>query len=169
MKIDNRTAQDIEQNIEELAKSYIPEWHFDHQDPDIGTAIAKIFATSMKENVDLENRILDRYHAEFINMLDLSLKPAKAAGSMVKIDLIEDTITGTHVRKGARLVTGENVGGSQIIFETDREIYVTNSRLTDAFMTDRENASFVPLLGEFRQALFVDGVAETTEDEESEE
>ncbi|MCR5411078.1 MAG: hypothetical protein K6E90_08885 [Lachnospiraceae bacterium] len=169
MKIDNRTAQDIEQNIEELAKSYIPEWHFDLQDPDIGSAIAKIFANSMKENVDLENRILDRYHAEFINMLDLSLKPAKPAGSMVKIDLIEDTITGTHVRRGTRLVTGETTGGSQIVFETDREIYVTNSRLTDAFMTDRENASFVPLLGEFRQALFVDGVAETVEDEESEE
>ena len=92
MKIDNRTVSDIEEKIERLAKSYVPEWHFDRQDPDIGSAIARLFAVQMKENIDLENRMLERYHAEFINMLDLSLKPAKPAGSMVKFDLIDDAL-----------------------------------------------------------------------------
>ena len=167
MKIDNRTVSDIEEKIERLAKSYVPEWHFDRQDPDIGSAIARLFAVQMKENIDLENRMLERYHAEFINMLDLSLKPAKPAGSMVKFDLIDDAVTGTHMRKGTRLVTGEaGDTGEQVIFETDRDIYVTNSRLTDAFMTDREDATFVPLLGEFPPVLLVDGVAEITDEEE---
>ena len=167
MKIDNRTVSDIEEKIERLAKSYVPEWHFDRQDPDIGSAIARLFAVQMKENIDLENRMLERYHAEFINMLDLSLKPAKPAGSMVKFDLIDDAVTGTHMRKGTRLVTGEAGNtGEQVIFETDRDIYVTNSRLTDAFMTDREDATFVPLLGEFPPVLLVDGVAEITDEEE---
>ena len=122
----------------------------------------------MKENIDLENRMLERYHAEFINMLDLSLKPAKPAGSMVKFDLIDDAVTGTHMRKGTRLVTGEaGDTGEQVIFETDREIYVTNSRLTDAFMTDREDATFVPLLGDFSPVLLIDGVAEEDESEEA--
>ncbi len=170
MKIDNRTVSDIEEKIERLAKSYVPEWHFDRQDPDIGSAIARLFAVQMKENIDLENRMLERYHAEFINMLDLSLKPAKPAGSMVKFDLIDDAVTGTHMRKGTRLVTGEaGDTGEQVIFETDRDIYVTNSRLTDAFMTDREDATFVPLLGEFPPVLLVDGVAEITDDEETSE
>ncbi|MBQ7584241.1 MAG: hypothetical protein IJT24_06480 [Lachnospiraceae bacterium] len=163
MKIDSRTAADIEDRIEELAKSYVPEWHFDRQDPDMGSAIARLFAMQMKENIDLENRMLERFHAEFINMLDLSLKPAKPAGSMVKFDLVDDAVPGTHMRKGTRLVTGDSGdNGRQVIFETDREIYVTNSKLTDAFMTDREDATFVPLLGEYPPVLLIDGVAENT-------
>lgn len=170
MKIDNRTAADIEDRIQTLSESYVPEWSFDRENPDIGSTIASLFAMQMKENIDLENRMMERYHAEFINMLDLSLKPAKPAGSMVKFDLVEDTISGTHLRKGTRLVTGqESIGGEQVIFETDREIYVTNSRITDAFMTDREDATFVPLLGDFRPVVFVDGVPDTTGEEESEE
>ena len=170
MKIDNRTANDIEDRIGELAASYTPEWSFDRENPDIGSVIGRLFALQMKENIDLENRMMERYHAEFINMLDLSLKPAKPAGSMVRFDLTEDTVNGIHMRKGTRLITGEAQDGSdQIIFETDREIYVTNSRITDAFMTDREKASFVPLLGDYTPVHLIDGVAETTEDEEEEQ
>ncbi len=170
MKINNHTVSDIEEKIEGLAKSYTPEWHFDRKDPDIGSTIARLFALQMKENIDLENRMLERYHAEFINMLDLSLKPAKPAGSMVKFDLVDDAVAGTHMRKGTRLVTGDSgEEGEQVIFETDREIYVTNSKLTDAFMTDREDATFVPLLGEFPPVLLIDGVAEPIEDEGEEE
>ena len=170
MKIDDRNISDIEDRVAELARSYVPEWHYDRANPDMGSTIARLFAMQMKENIDLENRMLERYHAEFINMLDLSLKPAKPAGSMVKINLIEDTIEGTHLRKGTRLVTGDTVsGGDQVVFETDREIYVTNSRLTDAFMTDREDATFVPLLGDFSPVLLIDGVAEQDESEEGAE
>ena len=169
LKIDNRTAADIEEKIEELSRSYTPEWHFDRKDPDIGSVIAKLFAQQMKENIDLENRMLERYHAEFINMLDLSLKPAKPAGSMVKFDLVDDAVNGVAMKKGTRLVTGDSGDESgQVIFETDREIYVTNSRLTDAFMTDREDATFVPLLGEFKPMLLVDGVAESVSEGEGE-
>lgn len=169
LKIDSRSANDIEDRIEELAGSYTPEWSFDRENPDTGSVIARLFALQMKENIDLENRMMERYHAEFINMLDLSLKPAKPAGSMVRFDLGDDTINGVHMRKGTRLITGEVPDGSeQIIFETDREIYVTNSRITDAFMTDREEASFVPLLGDYAPVPLIDGVAETTEEEEQE-
>ena len=170
MKIDDRSAADIENRIEELAKSYVPEWSFDRENPDTGSAIARIFALQMEENIDLENRMMEKYHAEFINMLDLSLKPAKPAGSMVRFDLIEDTINGTHMRKGTRLITGEAAdGGEQIVFETDREIYVTNSRLTDAFMTGRKDASFVPLLGDYSPVELIEGIPEMSDDEEGEE
>ena len=161
MKIDNRNVEDIENKISGLAASYTPEWHFEKDNPDAGFTIAHLFALQMKENIDLENRMLDKYHTEFINMLDLSLKPAKPAGSMVKFDLVENTIAGTHIRKGTRLVTADSAGeNGPIIFETDREIYVTNSRLTDAFMTDREDGTFVPLLGNYRPVSLIEGEEE---------
>ncbi|MCR4891519.1 MAG: hypothetical protein K5989_05000 [Lachnospiraceae bacterium] len=165
MKIDNRTVEDIENRIEELARNYTPEWHFDRENRDIGSALAKIFSIEMKENIDLVNRIPDRYHTALVNMLDLSLKPVKPAGSVVRFELIADTVPGTYIRKGTRLSSdAEDEDGSPVLFETDREIYVTNSRLTDAFMTDREDGTLVPLLGDFPPVRIIEG----EEDEEAE-
>ncbi|MCR5748237.1 MAG: hypothetical protein K6G03_11065 [Lachnospiraceae bacterium] len=167
MKIDERTAEDIESRIKELAASYTPEWHFDTKDPDIGAVIAHLFSLQMKENIDLENQMLEKYHTAFINMLDLSLQPAKPAGSMVKFDLIENTVPGIYIRKGTRLVAEAlSSDGDQITFETERELYVTNSRIVDAFMTDREDGTFIPLLGDYSPVSFVDGIDEVTDDEE---
>ena len=167
MDIDNRSVKDIENRIKELSQSYVPEWHFDPQRPDIGVAIAKIFALQMKENIDLENRMMNHYHAEFVNMLDVSLKAARPASSMVQFELIEDTIPGTRIRKGTRLVaSSETTDSGQVIFETDWDIYVTNSRITDAFMTDREDASFVPLLGNYSPVPYLDGIPDMTGVEE---
>lgn len=163
MDLDRRSVKDIENRIRELARGYVPEWNFDPEHADIGSAIAKIFAYSMKENIDLENHTMDRYHAEFVNMLDLSLKAAKPAGSMVQFTLVEDTIPGTQIRKGTRLVADtDKTDSGQVIFETDRDIYVTNSRITDAFMTDREDGSFVPLLGSFEPVSLLDGEIDRT-------
>ena len=35
-KIDKRYREDLENRIEELASSYVHEWHFDRENPDIG-------------------------------------------------------------------------------------------------------------------------------------
>ncbi len=169
MKLYESSVKDLEKRIEDLSAGYTPEWHFDNDDPDIGTAIAKIFALQMQENTELLNRMMERYHAEFVNMLDISLRPAKAAGSMVQLSLIENSVPGTNVRKGTRLVAevpGEN--GNPILFETDREIYVTSSRIVDAFMTDREQSTLVPLLGNFQSPPLIDGT-EVIEEEETED
>jgi len=80
-KILDRTAAGIEERIGELAASYAPEWHFDREDPDIGSVIAKLFAGQMEENIGHCNQVLDRYHREFVNFLGLSLLPAKPARS----------------------------------------------------------------------------------------
>lgn len=170
MKTDNRTSKDIENKIGELAEDYTPEWRFDTEEPDIGSVIAKLFASQMEENIGLLNNFTDRNHAEFVNMLDLSLKPAKPAGSMVKFGLIENTVPGVRIRKGLRLVsqsTGED--DMPVIFETEREIYATNSRMTDSFMTDRECGSIVPLLGDFTSARILDEDTEAQDEEEETE
>ena len=167
MDIDHRSLEDIENRIHELAGGYVPEWHIDPEHADIGAAIAKIFALSMKENIDLMNLSMDRYHVEFVNMLDLSLRAAKPASSMVQFSLVEDTIPGTQIRKGTRLVASTTKTDSgQVIFETDRDVYVTNSRIMDAFMTDREEGSFVPLLGDFAPVSLLEGEVDRTRDDD---
>ena len=48
-----QNAEDIENRIEELANSYVPEWKFDRTDPDVGSVIAQVFAKQTEENIKL--------------------------------------------------------------------------------------------------------------------
>ena len=165
-KIDNRTSEDIEAKIEELAHEYVPEWHFDKNDPDIGSTISRIFARQLEENIKSINRVPDIYHAEFVNFLDLTLKRAVPAGSIVIFKLVDTTIDGTYVPAGT-LVTSETAvdDNDNPVFSTERGVYVTSSEISDIFMTDREAGTIVPLKGYFE----IPDLYENTEEEEGSE
>ena len=151
------TLNITEEKLKKLSQNYVPEWNYDPENPDIGSTLAKLFIRGMDENVKLLNSMPEAYHAEFVNMLDISLRPAKPAGSMVKFDPVEDSVPGTFVRKGTRLISDEtSAEGDPIMFETDRDIYVTGSRLTDIFMTDREDGTIAPILGTFKPAEIIE-------------
>ena len=96
-KIDQRTAEDIEELIRKGAASYTPEWHFDTEDPDIGSTIGRIFARQMQENIRAVNHVLDVYQAEFVNLLDLTLERAVPAGTVVVFHLADSGVDGTEV------------------------------------------------------------------------
>ena len=166
LNIDTRTASDIENRISELSNLYDTGWHFDAEDPDIGTAIAKIYAGEMEENISRVNDILGRYHTEFVNMLDISLLPAKPSAGFVVMDVTSDTVEGTGVPKGTKLLA--TTGKGDLVFETDHSVYVTGSKIVSAFMTDGEEATFAPLLGDYHvPRIYGDGgiVKEIPEEE----
>ena len=148
LNLDSRTKTDIEQKVAELSRLYDTGWHMDDDRPDIGTTIAKIFASQMEENIGRVNDILDRYHTEFVNMLDISLLPAKPAGTIVVMNLMSDTAPGASVPKGTKLMTGDD---TPVIFETDHSLYVTSSRLTASFMAGAGDGTIIPLYGDFEK------------------
>ena len=149
--IDNRTQADIEARIAELSNEYGTGWVPDPEKPDIGTAIAKLYARCMEENIGRVNEVLDRYHTEFVNMLDISLLPAKPASSVVVLDLLSDAIAGSAVPKGTKFVAE---GDTPYIFETDHSLYVSSSKVVTVFLTDGEKGCVVPLLGQFERPAF---------------
>ena len=59
--IDSRTEQDILQEIKRLSESYVPEWKFDTENPDIGSVISMIYARQMMDNVDKYNDALEQF------------------------------------------------------------------------------------------------------------
>lgn len=167
LKIDKRSREDIEDRIEELASSYVPEWHFDRENPDIGSVIAKIFAAQMAGNIKRYNQVLERYHTEFVNMLGISLLPPKPATATVVMDLVRDTIPGATVYKGTKLLAETEQEGGQIIFETAHNLYVTNSVLEAVFMTIESDGKIIPLKGRFEPAWITDGTVMAEEEEEA--
>lgn len=141
--IDNRRADVIEEKIDRLAESYDTGWHMNTENPDIGTALAHVFAGQMEENIDRVNEILDRYHTEFVNMLDISLLPARPSQAIVVLNLLGDTVDGTGVTKGTKFMTETD---DPQIFEADHSIYVTSSELVSSFMTDLEEGTVSDLM-----------------------
>lgn len=150
-RIDSRTAEEIEARIGELAASYVPEWHFDREDPDIGSVIARLFAGQMEGNIARCNQVLGRYHTEFVNFLGISLLPAKPACATVLLGLVQDTIPGAEVPKGTRFLADTEDGGDQIVFETTHNLYVTSATLDYVFMTLEKDGSILPLKGGFER------------------
>lgn len=165
MKIDKRTTEDIKNRISQLAQSYVPEWHFDTNEPDIGSTIAILYAGQMQENLERFNQVMDAYHTEFVNMLDLSLLPAKPSCAVVLMDLVQDTIPGTGIPKGTKLLAD---GEETQIFETSHNLYVTSARLRSCFMTERETGKILPLLGQFARPEILPVDSETPEEQEEE-
>lgn len=155
-KIDSRGAADIEDRIEELAASYVPEWHFDRERPDIGSVIGKFFAAQMEGNIGRYNQVLARYHTEFVNLLGISLLPARPAGATVLLDLVQDTIPGVEVYKGTKFLADAADGEDQIVFEAAHNVYITSASLDYLFMTLKQDGSILPLKGNFASPEFVE-------------
>ncbi len=155
-KIDKRSRSDIEDRIQALASSYVPEWHFDRENPDMGSVIARIFAGQMAGNILRYNQVLEKYHTEFVNMLGISLLPAKPAAATVLMNLVGDTIPGIEVYKGTKLLAEADGDGEQIVFETMHNLYVTNSVLEAVFMTEEREGKIVPLKGNFEPPRLIE-------------
>lgn len=145
--IDNRKREDVLREFEKLSKSYVPEWSMDTDKPDIGTTLSLIYANQVSDNIESINQIVDRYHAEFINLLDISINPAIPAKSIVVMDLAQDTIEGTLVPKGTRLLSSDTSNGEAIIFEVSDNVYITGAKIDNIFMTDREEGSIASIYG----------------------
>ena len=154
-QIDPRTAEDIENKIVELAGSYTPEWHYSKDDPDIGATIAKIFAGQMSDNITMYNEVIGKYHTEFVNMLDISLLPAKPASALVLFDLVNDTVPGVEIPRGTQLLSQPDEADEPVIFETSNSIYVSNAVFTTAFMTKGREGYVMPLLGRYQSPELV--------------
>ncbi len=165
-----QSAGDIENRIEELRKSYAPEWRFDRNNPDAGTVIAQIFARQTEENNRLMSQMPERYHMEFVNMLDATLRPAQPAASMVIFNYEGGTMIGSQVPKGTRLsAESDSTESGFVIYETDRNIYVTDSRIQAVFLTDGEDGTLAPVYGNFTVPDIISGEININFDEEEPE
>lgn len=157
--IDSRTEQDILQEIKELSESYVPDWKFDAENPDVGSVISMLYARQMMDNVDKYNDILEQFQVEFVNMLSVSLQPAIPASAMVTMQVAEESITGVPIERGVKLLA-ETDGDEPVVFETESSIYVTASRLVQMFMTSSRTGKLIPLYGTFQPPYYIDAEEE---------
>ena len=152
--LDGRKKEDILAEIGRLAQSYVPEWHFDPDNPDIGSVIALLYADMMQDNIRRFNTLTGRDHVALINMLGLSLRPAFPAHSHVLMDMAYHTVPGCRIPKGVKLLGGENEE-LNLVYETSHNVYVTQSRIKSAFMASGKTGKVIPVTGEFPPVEYI--------------
>ena len=72
--IDTRTEEELLKEIERKAESYTPEWRFDRQHPDAGTALAFMFAKLHHRTISQFNRLLYKNQIDFYNRIGPALQ-----------------------------------------------------------------------------------------------
>ncbi len=137
---DRRSHKDIIAEISELSKALTPEWKFDLDSPDVGTALACVFANRFHETIEYFNKMPENHKRNFYNMLGANLLPAVPATGVVQFFLAGDTVEGSFVPKEFKLFSPViDDRGTRMIFETQSEIFVTSNEIIDVIYTDEEN------------------------------
>ena len=127
--IDKRTKEDVIAQIKELSKSYTPEWRYDEENGDMGTALANVYAEMFYRTLQLFNGLIDKNKISFFNQLEAKMLPAKASSGYVTFHLVDAEVQGVEVDSGtfvlADLPDAQNPKGS---FETIEDLDVTPAK-----------------------------------------
>ena len=153
-KLDSRNVEDIQKQIKDLAASYVPEWNFTASNPDIGSVLALIFANQMGNNVNRFNHMLERYHTELVNLMDISPLPARPAETTILMNVASEADEGIYIPKASKFLADD--GESKIVFETAFPVCLTPSRLRTIFMTSGMSGRILPLKGDLRRKSYVE-------------
>lgn len=152
-KMDSRNVEDIRNQIENLAKSYVPEWNFDKSNPDIGSVLALIFANQMGRNVERFNSMMERYRTELVNLMEISPLPAHPAEATVLMNIATEADEGVAIPAESRLLA--ELEDENIVFETAFPVYLTPSKLRTIFMTSAEKGRVLSIFGGLKRKNYI--------------
>lgn len=128
-----------------LARSYVPEWRFDQQNPDSGTAVALLVNDMLLESQRRLERAAGKYHIQYLNLFDrLKEEPSEPAKSYVRFSQAAGMSEPVHVPKGTRLLAED--GGRRLVFETAHAITTTQADLVSVCVTDGKSDRIVRLM-----------------------
>ncbi len=142
-KIDQRTAKDIADQVQELLEQYTGETK-----PLRGTraALVKIFARFAEIIIERLNRVPDKNFLAFLDLLGASRLPPQPARVPLTFFLAAGTTVDAVVPKGTQVAAPPGEGEKDpVIFETERELVVSAVKLESIFVRDSQQDMYSDL------------------------
>lgn len=138
--IDSRGCGDIMDEIERLAKKYVPEWKFSMDDPDAGMALAYVFARRTAETVEKFNKTPLNHRRAFYNMLGAAALPAVPASGYVRFRMSGVNKDSFFVKDGFVLFSPiVDEIGTRLVFETTQSAWLTSASIKETVYADTES------------------------------
>lgn len=122
--LDQRTEEELKQQIGRLAAAYTPEWRYNREHPDMGSVLANLFAGLMGESIGCYNQMPQRNRLAFLDALGMEAFPARFAEGYLVFSLAGSDMPETVAVAGTG-VAAEGGDGSLIRFETLEDVYVS--------------------------------------------
>lgn len=131
MEFGHWTEEEIAAQIQKKARSYVPEWRFLQEAPDIGSALALVYGRMLSGTAFKLSSIPYKNHIAFFQALDAKLLPAVPSDGFVSFQLSEDALEGAEIQAGQEvLAPAQDAGEEEVLFETLDDIYVTPSKVS---------------------------------------
>lgn len=151
--LDNRRENDIIENIKQLASYYIPEWDFNENQPDMGVALALIYANMLENTIDNLNELPHKYLYSYANLLKVKPLPASSAEGFVTIEVVEGAPDGVYIKKGTKLYATVDEE-SKVIFETENDLYAVDNDVKSIYYANPFNNSINCLYDYQKEEIF---------------
>lgn len=135
--IDPRGYEGILTEIEQLARFYAPDWRFSPDKPDVGTALACVFARQLSETVARLSQTPKNHRLAFYNRLGASRLPASPASGVVCFSMAGHGMKGSIIPRDFKLFSPV-IDGERHCFETQDDVFVTGAKCLGLVFTDPE-------------------------------
>ncbi len=130
------SKEDIINKMRERALSYTPEWRFDDQNLDIGSALALVYADMLLSTYHKYNQLLYKNQIAFFNILDAKLLPAVPAKGYVSFNVSNKEIEGEQIPQGFIVnANSEETETGKIEYEVSDDIFVIPAQMTQIYQT----------------------------------
>ena len=135
----------FEKLIEQMrvkARDSVPGWNIPDEDPsawpnvDPGLALLKIFAHMQMEIVSRLNRVPDKNFAAFLDMIGISLQPARPARVPVTFYPVEDFPEPIFVAAGTPLSTSETETHPALAYQTTKSFSACDTPIIGMYSID---------------------------------
>ncbi len=132
-------AREIIQRIRETAASYTPEWNFNPEDPDIGSALALVYTDMLEGTLQGMERLGYKNQLAFFGSLGAEQKPAVPARGYAVFSVMEGASAGTEVEANTLMAADlDTEEGGSAQYETLEDVHVVPAKPTCLYMTDGE-------------------------------
>lgn len=114
--------------LKEMVPYFAPEWRFDPDNPDAGSALFLMFLELLEGNIERLNELPMKHFTVFLNQFGMQLHTATSASTFVTFTLSEGARSNLYIPKGT-VVTDIN----QQLFETEGAFVPTPASISKIF------------------------------------
>ena len=138
IKLDDRSYQEIRDDAVDSIVKHCPEWT-NHNISDPGITIVELLSSMSEDVINRLNRVPDKNYFAFLDLIGIKQRLARPSATEVTFSMSQghqasldkkDTIL---IKKGSVLSTDPKGDEETILFETIRDLYISNLELLNVY------------------------------------
>jgi predicted phage baseplate assembly protein len=127
INLDDRTFEDLYQELIRRIPTYTPEWT-DYNDSDPGVTLMQLFSWLAEIIIYRLNQVPPKNFVKFLELVGIPLNPPAPAVAELQFTLAKSAASAT-VLAGTPVALGGSSSGPPVVFETDFELVVNGVNL----------------------------------------